>query len=161
MLSDLLLPDAQLTNDYFTPVGDSGDDIALFVYNPNAFAITVSFETRTTSGTLPVVAAGATQFFVVPGDTGTRLFTAGGEVFAAVGAHDTAGLGSAHDWGFSLQPTASLSQIAVVGLGVGNSTNPPSAGGINVSPIWVTPISATTVFVDNDGDPTTDRKSVV
>ncbi len=150
-----LVPNAQLTNDYFTPVGDSGDDVVLFVYNPNAAAITVSFETRTTSGTLPVIAAGATGFFVVPADTGTRLFTAGGQVFAALGAHDTNGVGSAHDWGFSMQPTANLSQFAVVGLGVGNSTNPPSAGGINVSPIWVTPLVATTVYVDNDGNPTT------
>ena len=150
-----LVPNARLTNDYFTPVGDSGDDVVLFVYNPNAAPITVSFETRTTSGNLPVVAAGGTQFFVVPADTGTRLFTAGGEVFAALGAHDTNGVGSAHDWGFSMQATADLSQFAVVGLGVGNSTNPPSAGGINVSPIWVTPLAATTVYVDNDGDPTT------
>ena len=150
-----LYANSQLTNDYFTPVGDSGDDVVLFVYNPNAAAITVSFETQTTAGTLPVIAAGATGFFVVPGDTGTRLFTAGGEVFAALGAHDTNGVGSAHDWGFSLQTTGSLSQFATVGLGVGNSTNPPSGGGINVSPIWVTPLAATTVYVDNDGNPTT------
>jgi len=150
-----LLPNEQLTNDYFTPVGDTGDDVVLFVYNPNSTAITVSYETRTTSGNLASVAAGATRFFTVPGNTGTRLYTAGGEVFAAIGAHDTAGDGSTRDWGFSLQPTASLSQFAVVGLGVGNSTIPPSGSATNASPIWVTPLAATTVYVDNDGDPTT------
>jgi large repetitive protein len=150
-----LLPNSQLANDYFTPVGDTGDDVVIFVFNPNAAAITVNYQTRTTSGTIGSIAAGASGFFVVPADTGTRLFTTGGQSFAALGAHDTAGVGSTHDWGFSLQPVSGLSQIAVVGLGVGNSTNPPSAGGINVSPIWVTPLSATTVYVDNDGNPAT------
>lgn len=152
-----LFADGQLANDYFTAVGDTtADPVRLYVYNPTGGSITVNFETQTTSGTVATLNAGESAFFDVPADTGTRLFTAGGEVFAALGAHDAGD--TIHDWGFSLQPLSALSQVAVVGLGVGDSASPPSD---DTSPIWVTAarlsgaVVTARVYVDYDGDPTT------
>ncbi|MFO0930794.1 MAG: hypothetical protein U0736_27810, partial [Gemmataceae bacterium] len=61
-----LFSDTQLANDYFTPVGlvSGGAPVNLFVYNPSATtAITVNYQTQTTSGSLGSVAAGATARF--------------------------------------------------------------------------------------------------
>ena len=166
-----LFPDAQLTNNYFTPVGqvNATYPVGLYVYNPNPGPITVNYETRATSGVLAVspgvtaIPSGGSARLLVPAGpggtiTGTRLFSAGGENFTAVGTNDTPG--TTYDWGFSLQPVNSLSQIALVALGTGNSNNPPkpappSPPVANSSPVWVTPLSATTVYVDYDGNPAT------
>ncbi|QEL14097.1 DUF11 domain-containing protein [Limnoglobus roseus] len=162
-----LFSDNQLASDYFTPVGtvsgtdaqgkSHADPVWLFVQNPSTTdTITVQYETQSASGTVAVLAPGASGRFVVPGDTGTRLFTPNNKKFAALGAHDAGG--TVHDWGFSLQPISALSQIAVVGLGVGDSNDPPTS---NTSPIWVTAArlsgAATTsvVYVDYDGNPAT------
>src|SRR5205823_1711566 len=145
-----LFSDAQATNDYFTPVGNNGDPVRLYVYNPGSSAITVNVETQAGLGTAKVVNAGASNFFDVASLTGTRLFSTGN--FLTLGAYDQQS--TVHDWGFSLQPVSSLSQIAQVSLGVGNSANPPAGQG-DTSPIWVTPLSATRLYVDYDGDPTT------
>jgi uncharacterized repeat protein (TIGR01451 family) len=154
----------QAANDYFTPVGfdsivdTTNDDVRLYVYNPNAGNISVQREDVTGLVGAPVVVApGASAFFDVTTNTGTRLFTVGGEDFLAIGTHDQQG--TTHDWGFSLQPVAELSQIALVGLGVGNSNEPPSggAGAGNFSPIFVTALGTTILQVDRDGDGTVDQ----
>src|SRR5262249_4830376 len=142
--------DAQATNDYFTPVGNNGDPVRLYVYNPTASTITVNVETQAGLGTAKTVAPGASNFFDVANFTGTRLFSSSNFLTLAAYDQQTA----VHDWGFSLQPVSSLSQIAQVSLGVGNSANPPAGQG-DTSPIWVTPLGATTVYVDYDGDPAT------
>jgi uncharacterized repeat protein (TIGR01451 family) len=147
-----LFSDNQASNDYFTPVGLDGtaDPVRIYVYNPNATSITVNFETQTTSGSF-VVAAASSNVFIVPNLlpilSGTRLYST--SKFLAAGAHDA--LDTVHDWGFSLQPVSALSQIAVVGLGVGNSNDPPAGSG-NTSPVWVTALANTTLNVDYDGD---------
>ncbi len=159
-----LFSDGQLANDYFTPVGfnpavdTTNDDVRLYVFNPNAVAIQVRQESNTGVVTTKTVAAGASAFFDVTTNTGTRLSSVGGEPFAAAGAHDQQGV--THDWGFSLQPVAALSQIAIVGLGVGNSNNPPAGGG-NTSPIFVTALGNTTLQIDHDNDGTVDQTIVV
>ena len=64
--------------------------------------------------------------------------------------------GTAHDWGFSLQPASQLSEIALVGLGVGNSEVDPSTAA-NTSPVFVTVLAATNLQVDRDGDGVVDQ----
>ncbi|MBX3401689.1 MAG: DUF11 domain-containing protein [Gemmataceae bacterium] len=167
-----LFSDAQAANDYFTPVGfggpsdDTNDEVRLFVFNPNAVSIQVRQERDTGIVTTKTIAAGASTFFDVNYNSGTRLFSVGGQSFLALGTHDQQG--TTHDWGFSLQPTPALSQIAIVGLGVGNSAEPPSsvtnanvntgAGELpNSSPIFVTALGNTTLFVDHNNDGVIDQ----
>jgi uncharacterized repeat protein (TIGR01451 family) len=171
-----LFSNAQAANDYFTPVGfggpsdDTSDEVRLYVFNPNAAAIQVRQERDTGTVTTKTIAAGASTFFDVTYNSGTRLFSLGGESFLALGTHDQQG--TTHDWGFSLQPTPALSQIAIVGLGVGNSAEPPSsvtnaninagAGEMtNSSPIFVTTLGDTTLHVDHDNDGTVDQTIVL
>ncbi|MFO0802292.1 MAG: SdrD B-like domain-containing protein [Gemmataceae bacterium] len=158
-----LFPDSQLTNNYFTPVGqvNATYPVAIYVFNPNATAINVSTETRNNSGLVistPVsVPAGSSVRFTAPAPptgqiTGMRVFSPNGENFAALGASDAGS--TTYDWAFSLQPVSSLSQLALVALGVGNSANPPS-GAANSSPVWATVLGNTTLYVDYDGNPAT------
>jgi uncharacterized repeat protein (TIGR01451 family) len=155
-----LFSNNQLANDYFTPVGfnsavdTTSDDVRLYVYNPNATPIDVRQENDGGVVTTKTIAAGSSDFFDVTYNAGTRLFSVGGEPFAAAGTHDQQG--TTHDWGFSLQPVPALSQIAIVGLGVGNSNDPPAGGG-NTSPVFVTVLGNTTLQVDHDNDGTVDQ----
>jgi len=154
-----LFSNSQLTNNYFTPVGQVNATyaVAIYVFNPNADPLTVSVETRNGTTPLGPIAPGSTERFTVPAGPGgtitaTRIFSPGGENFAAVGAADATS--TTYDWGFSLQPVNSLSQLALVALGVGNSANPPS-GAANTSPVWATVLEPTTLYVDYDGNPAT------
>ncbi|MEZ5145347.1 MAG: SdrD B-like domain-containing protein [Acidimicrobiales bacterium] len=118
------------------------------------------------AGTISIPAkSGAT--FVSPLGQAVRFQAAGGAVFSAVagvGAQSGSQPGggtdqsSAWDWGFPMVPTSLLTTQVVLGFAPGNSTNPPSsapAGNYDDGPVWVTSLSATTLRVDFDGDPST------
>lgn len=156
-----LFSDNQLANDYFTPVGfdstidGTNDDVRIYVFNPSGKAFDVTQESKAGIGNITKsIPAGGTNYFDITANTGTRLFSPNKEEFAAAGTHDQQG--TTHDWGFSLQPVPALSQIAIVGLGVGNSSNPPS-GDTNTSPIFVTALADTKLFVDHNNDGTVDQ----
>ena len=86
----------------------------------------------------------------MPQSTGVHFFTNGGQPFYAVGTMDSDSSGTTYDWGFRLVPEANLTSAAVVGYGPGSS----DLSG-NGSPLWVTAVAATRIYVDFDGDPTT------
>ncbi len=84
----------------------------------------------------------------MPQNSGARLQSAGSENFfalCAVGANPSAN--NVHDWGFTLVPADALTTQAVVGWGPGSSDLTQ-----NGSPVWVSPETATRVYVDYNGD---------
>ena len=134
---------------YVTPVGTAADrdPCYVFVYNPGAAAITVNTASTSGSGSF-AVAPGALYQWQVPQNSGALLSSAGGEPFFAmstVGANPSAN--NVHDWGFSLIPADGLTSQAVVGWGPGSSDLSQ-----NGSPVWVSPVAATRIYVDFDGD---------
>ena len=158
-----LFSNAQSANDYFTPVGfdtnspnndDTDDEVRLYAYNPNSTAIQVRQESNTGIVTTKTIQPLTSTFFDVTTNSGTRLFSVGGEPFQAAGVRDA--LGTNHDWSFSLQPVSQLSEIALVGLGVGNSNTDPSTAA-NTSPVFVTVLGNTNLRVDYNGDGVVDQ----
>ncbi|MEO7341249.1 MAG: SdrD B-like domain-containing protein [Luteolibacter sp.] len=142
---------------YFSPVGTtlSTEVHTVFLYNPNPSPITVSYETTTGNGTINVAANGNSQY-AMPMNSGGHFYTAGGESFYAVGANDSgAGARSnqTHDWGYALVPESYLTTGVVIGFGPGSDDLiAPTGPDQNGSPIWITPATSTTVYVNYSGD---------
>lgn len=162
-------PVSQFADSYYNPVStDVADDRTdVFLFNPGTAAITVSYE-RLVAGTPTIttitVPAGSTERVPVTDEgTAQHFFTAGGEPFFALATIDSIFFDStpppgatgssnnlAHDWGLSLIPEDSLTPAFLVGYGPGS--DPLAATADNVSPIWVTPVASTTLFIDYNGD---------
>lgn len=153
-----LYPVADWTGTYYSPVGTAADGDATlgFFYNPHASQITVNVLSNLGTGSFNVPAYGVTQY-QMPQNSGARFTSANGETFfglVMVGANPSAN--NVHDWGFTLVPSDSLTTEAVVGWGPGSSDLSQ-----NGSPVWVTPVAATRVYVDYNGDrngPLTDTR---
>ncbi len=143
---------------YFAPVGTtlSTEVHTVFLYNPGASAINVSYETTTSTGTISVPANGNSQF-AMPMNSGAHFFTAGGEAFYAVGANDSGAAATAnqtHDWGYALVPESYLTTGVVIGFGPGSDDiTAPTGPDQNGSPVWITPATSTTIYVNYSGDP--------
>lgn len=148
-----LFPTNEWSRDYYTPVGsaNTSDPTHIFLYNPGVAAITVDYETQASTGALLVPPGGTTQF-QMPLSSGAHFYTTAPEaIFYAVATVDSDSSNNlVHDWGFALVPEAALTTAAVVGWGPG--TDGLSANG---SPVWVTAVEPTDVYIDYDGDPTT------
>lgn len=134
---------------YYSPVGTAadGDDTYVFLHNPAATPITVNHTTRLGTGSFSIPAK-QTHRFLMPQESGASFLSDGDAPFfavGAVGAEPTAN--NVHDWGFSLVPEANLTTAVVVGWGPGSSDLSQ-----NGSPVWVTPVAATRVYVDLNGD---------
>lgn len=159
-----LFPIALLSNDYLNPVGSpqSNQETILYLWNPNSAAITVTPTCSGCASTIPL-AANSGASFTVPLGQGVHL-TSGGPVFQAIGAVGAqSGAGGktdgtqVNDWGFSLVPTTVLTWQAVVGYAPGDSAATPTHS--DWSPVWITTLTDTTLYVKFDGDPTTGPNS--
>jgi uncharacterized repeat protein (TIGR01451 family) len=144
-----LYPVDQWSSVYYTPVATpaSGNPTFVYLYNPNATNITVTCTTRIGSGSVTVPAGGVYQY-LMPQASGAAFASAGEAKFFAlstVGANNASD--AAFNWGFTLLPLEGLTTEAVVGWGPGSSD-----GTQNGSPVWVTPLEATRIYVDYDGD---------
>ncbi|MEY2857957.1 MAG: hypothetical protein RLZZ74_2269, partial [Cyanobacteriota bacterium] len=164
-----LYPDDQLSNSYYTPVGDTNNNpTSVFVFNPNNTNINVSYEYRDTSNNNIVtknitVTPGSTQRVILTSTSGHHFFS--NNNFATVSAVST-GLGNSKefganssnnatfDWGHTLPPTDSLSPVVVLGWSPGSNDVSPVDGkpDENFSPVWVTPTKDTRVYVNYSGD---------
>ncbi len=148
-----LFPSNEWTTAYHTPVGSASnaDPTHVFLYNPGAAPITVDIATRA-AATAVIVPAGGTVQYQMPINSGGRFTTANpaDDFFALSTVDSDSGNNLTHDWGFALVPDAALTTTAVVGWGPG--TDGLSANG---SPVWVTAVEPTEIYVDYDGDPTT------
>ena len=148
-----LVPVADWGDTYYSPVGTtvSGDDVHVYLYNPDTSAINVTVD-QLTGTTVVNVPAQSTVEFQVAFNTPTTAarFTSPGNSFFAVATVDRNE--TIHDWGFTLIPEASLTTSAVVGWAPG-STNLSE----NASPLWITAAglsggATTTLYVDENGD---------
>ncbi|HMP77294.1 MAG TPA: SdrD B-like domain-containing protein, partial [Kiritimatiellia bacterium] len=144
-----LYPFEQWTDTYYTPVGSAanGHETYIFAYNPGTSALPVQVTTQIGTTNLSVAANGSVQY-LMPVNSGAKFQSTNGAPFfaiATVGARPSAN--NVHDWGFSLVPEGNLTPIAQVGWGPGSSDLSQ-----NGSPVWVTAVGATTLYVDYNGD---------
>jgi uncharacterized repeat protein (TIGR01451 family) len=165
-----LWPDSQWGTDYFTPVGSrtnlSGGLVPALVYlfNPNAETITVTYVTATNTGSFTVPPNSVYDRFEMPLNSGARFSTTNGAKFIGVNVFDTTVGGGilygypqhcqTYDWGIGLMPVNMMSTMGVVGWGPGQGTT-GGGGTTNGNPIWISSISNTTIYVDYDSDPDT------
>ncbi|MGB7427344.1 MAG: hypothetical protein WA933_05990, partial [Microcoleaceae cyanobacterium] len=175
-----LTPDADLGNDYFSPVTTKTEDfsnefgertleIEYFIHNPGTSSITVNWQGSDNTGGSFTVAPGTTETIntaalpltgsgtvLLPEDSAIRFFTDDpADKFAVVSALDVPtedSGGSDYDWGFTLQDVNSLSTGFVTGFAFGSAKPDGTLASRNGSPIWVTAVADTTVTVDWDGN---------
>lgn len=146
---------------YIIPIGTANTNYpsVVYVFNTNSSPLQVLVTTRT--GSAPVTVTSDLLALTLPLNSGTLLESTNGTPFFAICAMDTAFGGQSggdFDWGFAPMPFQGLTTEAVCGWGPGSSDLPPVNDG---SPVWITPLSATRVYVDYGGDhqgPLTDPK---
>ncbi|XWN29119.1 MAG: hypothetical protein ROR55_16560 [Devosia sp.] len=165
-----LTPVEDWSNDYVTPVGtdtsfDSDEGLtAIWVFNPNDDAITVTVNTRDPddgsidTATLTVPAGESVKTDDIPGGSGARLTSVGGETFYALTQTETVGSGARSDWGHPLIPVEQLTSQGLITFGFGN-TDQLTGGdsGSSRSLTFVTPLEDAQINVDFDGDGTVDQ----
>ena len=146
-----LVPFDDWSGSYYTPVGTASDGNATinYFYNPGSTNISIQYLTQAGSGSFTVPAGGVSPF-QMPQNSGARFTSAGNAPFFALAkAGARSGGESAYDWGFTLLPADGLTSEAVVGWGPGSSD-----GSRNGSPVWLTAVEASRVYVDFNGDHT-------
>lgn len=158
-----LIPQTQWSNSYYCPVStvSAGDPAAVIFYNPGAAPITVNV--ATTGGgltTVTVPGSGGTPpniaSYNMPQNTAAHFYTTGSPAppFFAFFTNDYNQ--QAYEWAAMMIPETSLTPSVVVGWAPGSDGNPPSQGNPpyqNDSPVWVTPVSNTTIYVNYSGNP--------
>lgn len=146
-------PIDQWGDSYYTPVGTTNSSYPanVWLYNGNPGAITIDYETKAGTGSVSV-AAGAVYRFVMPSLSGAHFYTKDGNTFAALGTMDssTSGANQTYDWGYTLVTDEYLTGAFSVGWAPGTA----DLSG-NGSPVWVTSIKPTTIYVDYDGNAAT------
>lgn len=143
-------PIEQWGDSYYTPVGTTNSSYPahVWLYNGNPGAITIAYETKAGIGSLNV-AAGAVYRFAMPLLSGAHFYTKDGSVFAALGTVDssTSGANQTYDWGYTLVTDDYLTGAFTAGWAPGTA----DLSG-NGSPVWVTSVKPTTIYVDYDGN---------
>jgi uncharacterized repeat protein (TIGR01451 family) len=145
-----LYPVSAWDNTYYTPVGTaaSGNPAFVYLYNPATNAITINYTTRVGAGSFSVPGSNGVFQFQMPVGSGASFTSAGGQNFFAictVGASPSAD--TAYNWGFTLVPKTALTTEATVGWGPGSAD-----GTVNGSPVWVTTLGNTRLYVDYKGN---------
>ena len=157
-----LTPDEQWSSSYYAPVSTTlaADPAYVVLYNPNASAITVNWDTATGAQTAISIAAKSTGYALMPASA-AHFYTSSGAKFYAVGLIDADATSNAtHDWSYSLVPETYLTTKFVVAWGPGNN-NAPVTGAANGSPVWVTTTANTSIFVDSSTVTVKDSKGTV
>ena len=146
-------PTAQWDDSYYTPVGTTNTTYPanVWLYNPGVSAITVYYETKAGTGSFSVPANSAYRY-TMPTQSGAHFYSTNGSSFLAVGTMDSSASGAnqTYDWGYTLLSEAALTTALAVGWAPGTS----DLSG-NGSPVWVTAVRPTTIYVDYDGNPAT------
>ena len=152
------------TTDYYAPLDHTTTagrgETDYYLHNPNGADITVTWASRTASGSFTIPARTTVSYRdevgAVPVDSG--LYFKGTDVFWGVGIADS--LANAYEWGFSLLPSTFLFKEHYLGwapgyaswLGTGDASNYNDVG------VFLTVAQDNTrVFVDLDNDGTVDQ----
>jgi uncharacterized repeat protein (TIGR01451 family) len=167
-----LLPTNLWSNNYYTPVStQDANATTVWLYNPGATSINVTYTYRSNSTTTPsttiTVAANSYAKQVIPDGSGARFHTASGANFYAFSTTDSnsgqsdGGGNQAYDWGFTLIPQYSLTNQVLIGLGIGRDPTSGTNPNENGNPVWVTPIgngnTPVNVYVDRNNDGVVDQ----
>lgn len=168
-----LLPTYRWSSSYYAPVSTSGSyGTCVFLYNPGAGAITVSYDYRSgasayTTATVSVPAGGNARVNLSPSDGSSnfgayRFYTTGATppVFYAFSAVDGASASTsnnqAFDGGFTLVGQPSLTTQILVSLGIGRDPYSSTSPAQNGNPVWITTAgnghTPATIYVDYNGD---------
>ena len=146
-----LYPASEWSSSYYTPVGSAANvnqPAYVYLYNPNTNPITVRCTTKVSSTNAVVPGTNGVFQFQMPVGSGANFATTNGQNFYAlctVAANNTAD--TAYNWGFTLVPASGLTTEATVGWGPGSAD-----GTVNGSPVWITALANTTLYVDYKGD---------
>jgi len=146
-----LYPVVEWSSSYYTPVGSAAkvnQPAYVYLYNPNTNAITVNYSTQVGSGFLSVPGTNGVYQFQMPVGSGASFVCTNGQNFYAlctVAANNAAD--TAYNWGFTLVPKGALTTEDHVGWGPGSAD-----GTVDGSPVWVTALANTTLYVDYKGD---------
>ena len=146
-----LYPVAEWSSSYYTPVGSAAtvsQPAYVYLFNPNTNAITVNYSTKVGSGSFAVPGTNGVYQYQMPVGSGASFVCTNGQSFYAlctVAANNTAD--TAYNWGFTLVPQGALTTEAHVGWAPGSAD-----GTVDGSPVWVTALANTTLYVDYKGD---------
>ena len=146
-----LYPASEWSSSYYTPVGSAANvaqPAFVYLYNPNTNPINIRYTTKVSSGTVVVAGTNGVSQFQMPVGSGANFATTNGQNFYAlctVAANNTAD--TAYNWGFTLVPKSGLTTEATVGWGPGSAD-----GTVNGSPVWITALANTMLYVDYKGD---------
>lgn len=152
-----LYPQQEWAGGYYTPVPSMVSGGTLYTtinyfYNANATPITILYTNLTASGRFTVPANGGSEY-PMPTNSGASFTSAGGETFTvlttacAVPTNDpTDNIDNAYNWGYTPLPKTSLTTVANVGWAPGSSDYT-----VNGSPVWVTPVANTLLYVSYGG----------
>ena len=146
-----LYPVSSWSSSYYTPVGSAAkvsQPAYVYLYNPGTNAITINYNTQIGSGSFSVPGTNGVFQFQMPVGSGASFVSAGGQNFFAictVAANNSAD--TAYNWGFTLVPQGALTTEANVGWGPGSAD-----GTVDGSPVWVTALANTKLYVDYKGD---------
>lgn len=165
--SFVLRPAEYWSTRYIIPAGtvDTNYPGVVYLFNTNAAPLAVAFTNRAGGGTLTVPGNNGLLAYTLPTLSGTLLQTTNGASFCVICAMDTDPIGirgADFDWGFAPIPFEGLTAELVCGWGPGADTNSEFwTGTENASPVWVTALSNTTLYVDFNGDGSDDTNYVV
>lgn len=143
------VPFNQWTDDYIIPRTTEGD---VWLYNPHSSPLDVEVRTVSQTTTLSIPGNSTVKYppLGLSGPTGMRFTSTDGRMFYGLVALDALDV---RDWGYVLLPFNRLATQALIGLGLGNTREPPDG---DESRIYVTANTDTTIFVDynnlNDSD---------
>jgi len=146
-------PRGYWTKEYYAPVGEpaNGTVTDIFLYNPNASAITVDWETLAGSGSFTINAGATVSYRVAAGalPIGGGVYLRGSDVFWGVSTIDSTG--PTNEWAYSLLPTTLLYDEHFLGAAPGGADG-------NDSGVFLTVVQDNTrVFVDTDNDGIADQ----
>lgn len=149
------------TKSYYAPLDQrstaNGSGTDYFLHNPHGTPLTVTWESRTATGSFSIGANSTVSFNAVAGpdvpvDSG--LYLSAPDVFWGVGLGDTTG--AAYEWGYSLLPSTFLSAEHFLGWAPGSSTR--AVGTFNYNGVFLVAAQDNTrVFVDFNDDGTVDQ----
>ncbi len=154
-------PRGYWTKEYYAPLDESASaqNNDYYLHNPHATALTVNWQSRTSSGSFSIPAKSTVSYRAVPGggapleDSG--LYFSAADVFWGVGSNDAGA--NVHEWGFSLLPATFLYDEHYLGwapgFGAGGVTSNWDDDGIFLIPAQ----DNTRVFVDYDNNGVVDQ----
>jgi VCBS repeat-containing protein len=137
-------PVEQWSDSYYAPVVQTSTTrVFVFLYNPGATPIDVTYESIDGSGlvsTTVTLAANSSEYVEMARSAG-HFYTQTGESFSALGVVDSS-LNS--DWSYTLNATNSLTSELIVPWGPGS----PSLA-TNENPAWITATGDTELYIDS------------